>query len=215
MRHIALICGLLLMLTTSAVAQRKPKEPSNKAGAIHYTQSGSTYTLKDNSTSLSVSASDTIVGAAFFYERLFKSKFSAGLQYSSFLERSIEFSIGTNELNVVEATALTIIDFKAFFKDHSRPGFKPYIGVGFGQYTMASTISTTDSTGSTSDSTTEAVVPVTILNLGADYFRDFGGFRLNVGVVSGKRNDLTSNDTYQATYQATGVVFGISVYSLF
>ena len=101
-RSLILVLALGLMLTPAAFAQRKPKESKNKFGAIHYRHSNSTYTLTgkssgDAGTTESTDGSETIVGTMFFYDRVFKSKFAAGLIYSPFLERRMEISSGTND----------------------------------------------------------------------------------------------------------------------
>jgi len=203
---------LILGATGPAWAQKKKKEPKNKFGAIHYTHTGAQYTLS-SATSTST-ASDDLVGAGFFYERLFLSRFSAGFKWSSFLERSTTHSLDSNTVTVLEKTSMTTFDFKAFFKDHMQNGMKPFLGVSFGTYAPKSTITTIATAGNTEGSTA-ASVPITGLSFGFDYILDFGGVRVEGFSITGKRRDLTGHDTYIANYRYDGSALSVGVYSFF
>lgn len=212
------ICTLLLLVSDLAAARKR--EPLNKAGAVYYTHSGSEYTLRSNATRTDQTVSDPFIGVVFFYDRIFLSRFSAGFKFSSFLERNMSLNIDGNTLDVLETVTLMMLDFKAYFKDHSSGGFKPYIGVGYGQYQVKSKISETPAGSSTTEEgkqTTKATIPVTAINFGFDYFTDFGGIRMEGGVITGSRNDLSNSesDAYKAKYQASGVIASIGVYSFF
>ena len=219
MKILTIIICSLLILTTDVFAARK-REPKNKAGAVYYTHSGSELTLRSNSTGAEDSSSDPFIGAVFFYDRIFLSRFSAGIKFSSFLERNMEFNIDGSKVDVLEKVTMIMLDFKAYFKDHSANGLKPYIGVGYGQYQVDSKISVTASGSATTEEdkqTVKATIPVTAINVGFDYFTDFGGIRAEGGVITGSRNDLSNSDSdgYKAKYQASGFVASIGVYSFF
>ena len=213
-----LICSLFLLTSNTLAARRK--EPKNKAGAVYYTHSGSQYTLISNATGNSISSNAAFIGVAFFYERLILSRFSAGLKFSSFLERSMALTLDNNKIDVLEKVTLFMLDFKAFFKDHTSSGLKPFIGVGYGQYNVSSSISVTASGSTTTQEdkqTTKVTIPVTSLNFGFDYFTDFGGIRLEGGLLTGNRSDLSNSDSdgYKAKYQASGATASVGVYSFF
>ncbi|MDX2469963.1 MAG: hypothetical protein QNL04_05230 [SAR324 cluster bacterium] len=213
--------GLLLLAFSlwgfaPLAAQEKIKEKKNKMGATYYNHSGGTYTLKEKSSGYNDSASDSMVGTTFFYERIFLSRFSIGVAYSSFLEKSLDMYVGTNTINVIEQTSYTAVDFKAFFREHARPGWKPFLGVGFGTHTVASAMTiTADSATTTSTDATAASIPVTMLNWGFDYTMDATGIRMEMNQVTGTRRDLESSDTYSANYIVDGTSVGIAVYSHF
>jgi len=211
-RTILLFLILILGASSPLWAQKKVKEPKNKFGAIHYTHTGAQYTL--SSATGSATASDDLVGAGFFYERLFLSRFSAGLKYSGFLERSLTQSLDGDTISTVETTTMTTLDFKAFFKDHSQSGMKPFLGVSFGTYAPMSVVTTIAAAGNTEGSTA-ASVPVTGLSFGFDYILEFGGVRVEGYSITGKRRDLTSHDTYIANYRYDGSALSIGVYSFF
>ncbi|MDT8445957.1 MAG: hypothetical protein RRB13_03540 [bacterium] len=212
MKRIILLLIALTLASSPVWAQQRKKEPKNKFGAIHYTHSGGSYTLQSSTDSSSVT--EPLIGAGFFYERVFQSRFSAGLKYSGFLERSLTQTVDGTSVTTVEKTAMTTLDFKAYFKDHLQNGMKPFLGVAFGTYTPASTVTTLAATGNTEGNTT-ASVPITSLSAGFDYVLDFGGVRAEVGSVSGKRRDLSGHDTYSANYQFDGTSIAIGVFSFF
>ena len=213
--------GLLLLVFSlwsvqPLVAQQKAKELKNKVGATYYNHSGGTYTLKEKATVNQDSASASMVGTTFFYERIFLSRFSMGVAYSSFLEKSLDMRVGTSSINVIEKTNYTAFDFKAFFREHTRPGWKPFLGVGFGTYTVASTLAVTaDGVTTATADATSATIPVTLLNWGFDYTMDATGIRMEMNQVTGTRRDLESSTDYNANYIADGTSVGIAVYSHF
>ena len=191
---------------------RRTREPKNKFGSVYHVISGTDYTLTNKTTGAKGTASDSIVGAVFFYERIFDSKFSMGINGTSFLERNMSMEVGAETLEIVETSTLVLLHFKAYHKDHSMGGAKPYLGVGLGSLSVSSLItSATDTTGST----TSATIPITVISAGLDYFWESGGFRGEVGYVTGERSDLENHDTYSAKYQATGSTGSIGVYWLF
>ncbi|OGG96440.1 MAG: hypothetical protein A2508_00770 [Candidatus Lambdaproteobacteria bacterium RIFOXYD12_FULL_49_8] len=208
-----LFFGLLLLLMASpAMAQRKQKEPGNKLGVAYFALSGTEYTLQ-SSTSITT-GSEPMVGPAFFYERVFLSRFSAGVKYASGLDRSLDMWIDGNTVSIVEKTVLTSFDFKAYFKDHSSSGLKPYLGVGFGNLVSSSVVTTIAASGNT-EGNTSATVPTTTLNLGADYLLEFGAVRFDFGTTTGRRRDLDGHTTYKALYKMDGASFSVGVYSFF
>ncbi len=214
--RIILIFLCLFWLDMNTATAIKIKEPKSKAGATYHSHAAGSYTLVNTTSSAEGSGSGNLVGTVFFYDRLFLDRFSAGLRFSSFLERSMDVTIGTSTVNILETASFWSMDFKAFFKDHMRPGFKPFLGVSYGNYTVKSTLTTT-TTGSatTTEDNTAATIPVTVLSGGFDYIFGFGGVRLEAGQVTGSRNDLDSSSTYRASYQYGGSTLGISVYAFF
>jgi len=214
MKKTVLFLILIAMVSSSILfAQaRRTRESKNKFGSVYHVISGSDFTLTNTTTGETGTASDSIVGAVFFYERIFDSKFSMGLNGTSFLERNMTIAVGSETLEVVEQSTLILLHFKAYHKDHSAGGIKPYLGVGVGSLSVSSTItSATDTTGST----TSATIPITVISAGLDYFWESGGFRVEVGYLTGERSDLEGHDTYAAKYQATGSTGSIGVYWLF
>lgn len=212
--------GLLLLVFSlwsipQLAAQEKAKELKNKMGATYLNHSGGTYTLGEKTSGNQDSASDSMVGTTFFYERIFYSRFSMGFAYSPLLEKSLDMKVGTNIINVIEKTTYSVFDFKAFFREHTRPGFKPFLGVGFGTYSVASAMLITDSANVTTEDATTASIPVTMLNLGFDYTMTNTGIRMEMNQVTGTRRDLESSDTYNANYRVDGTSVGIAVYSHF
>ena len=213
--------GFLLILLAffsveSVFAQEKVKENKNKMGATYYNHSGGTYTLTEKATGSGASTSDNMVGTTFFYERIFYSRFSIGLAYSPLLEKTLEMNVGTNSIDAIEKTNYTAFDFKAFFKEHTRPGLKPFLGVGFGTYTVATTMDVTAASATTSsEDTTGVSIPVTLLNAGFDYAMMNSGIRFEMNQVTGSRKDIESSDTYKANYRVDGTSIGIAVYSHF
>ena len=215
------IFGILLFcpLFVDPAAAQVRDEPKNKAGVIHYTHTGANYNLLSNETASTVDASEPLVGAVIFYERIFQSRFSAGLKYSSFLERNMETTIDDNELVILEAVTLFNLDVKAYFSDHLLPGFKAFLGVAFGNYTVTSTVTTTstndDGTTTSTEGQTTATVPITVMNVGFDLMSDFGGIRIAAGLPTGKRNDFEGHTEYKAAYDYSGAVVTIGVFSFF
>lgn len=212
MKRFLIVLITLLLATSPAWAQVRKKEPKNKFGAMHYTHSGGQYTLQSATDTSTVD--EPLIGAGFYYERVFQSRFSAGLKFSSFLERSLTQTLDGNTVTTVENTTMFTLDFKAFFKDHMMNGFKPFMGVAFGTYAPSSTVTTIEATGNT-EGTTTASVPITSLSVGFDYVLDFGGVRFEAGAVNGKRRDLEGHDTYTANYQYDGSAVSIGVFSFF
>ena len=212
MKRTLLTLLLLGLLTLPALAQQNKKEPNTKIGAFHYTHSGAQYPLSDSTSSST--ASDDLIGAGFFYERVFLSRFSAGLKYSSLLDRSLVQTVGGQTVTTVEQTALASFDFKAFFKDHSSNGFKGFLGVGFGSYTPKSTVTTIAASGNT-EGNTGAAVPISSLSVGFDYLLDFGGVRVEAYSITGSRRDLTGHPSYTANYRYDGSAFEVGVFSFF
>ena len=214
MKKIILFLIIFSMFSSSILfAQaRRTRQPKNKFGAVYYGISGADFTFTNKTTGESGTASDSIIGAVLFYERIFDSKFAVGINGTSFLERNMSIEVGSKTLEIVEQSTLVLLHFKAYHKDHSAGGIKPYLGVGLGSLSVSSLItSTTDTTGST----TSATIPVTVISAGLDYFWESGGFRLEVGYLTGERSDLEGHDTYSAKYQATGSTGSIGVYWLF
>ncbi|MBU3914582.1 hypothetical protein KKA14_03525 [bacterium] len=213
-KKVVLFCGVCLFWLNTAYAA-EAKIPKNKAGAIYYSQSGSEYTLVNKLTAGSGSDSDSLIGTVFFYERMFLDRFSMGFKYSSFLERNLSFEEGTNTLDVLETASFWSLDFKAFFRDNMRPGLKPFLGVSYGNYSLSSAITISPAAGSSSEETTTATIPVTILSTGFDYVFGFAGVRIEVGQSTGSRNDPDGSSTYRAAYQYGGLISSVSVYSFF
>lgn len=213
MKKILLFIILITMVSSSVLfAQRRTREAKNKFGAVYHVISGTDFTLTNKTTGASGTASDSIIGAVFFYERIFDSKFAMGINGTSFLERNMSMEVGSTTLEVVEQSTLVMLHFKAYHKDHSAGGAKPYLGVGLGSLSVSSLIkSSTDTAGST----TSASIPVTVISAGLDYFWESGGFRAELGYMTGERSDLESHTTYSAKYQATGSTGSIGVYWLF
>jgi hypothetical protein len=199
----------------SQVFAAKPKVPKTKIGATHHTHNTGDFTLSEQGTTNTGSASGNLVGFALFAERLFFDRFSAGLKYGYGLERSMQMLVGTNTLEILENASFWALEFKAFVKDNLRPGIKPFLGVSYGNYSVVSTISILPTTGSVTEDQTGATIPFTTLSAGADYTFGLGGIRAEVGQVTGKRNDLEGSSTYYASYNYDGTVIGISVYSFF
>ena len=212
MKKYILLALVLILAASPAMAQRKKKEPKNKLGVAYYTLSGAEYTLQ-STTDIST-ATGNMIGPAFFYERVFLSRFSAGLKYATGLDRSMDLNLDGNTVSVVETTALASFDFKAYFKNHESPGMKPYLGVGFGTLTSSSEVTTITST-SNDTGNTSATVPITTLNFGFDYMMEFGAVRVDLGTTSGRRRDLEGHSDYKALYQMDGTSVAIGVYSFF
>ena len=212
---VLLMSCLLGLVSTSATAQRKIKVPKSKIGATHHTHSTGDFELDEKASTSDGSISSPLVGFALFYERLFLDKFSAGFKYGYGLERSMETTVGTNDLEILETASFWSLEFRAFVKDNIRPGLKPFLGVAYGNYSVNSTITIIPSAGAETEEETSATIPFTMLSFGADYTFGFGGIRLEVGQTTGKRNDLDGSDTYRVTYNYDGSIVGISVYSFF
>lgn len=209
----AMLCAGLLIADSGFAA--KLKVPKNKLGATHHTHNTGAYTLEEQSSTNSGTASGALVGFALFYERLFGDRFGAGLKYGYGLERSLEMEgLGSNDVKILEQASFFSLEFKAYMKDNIRPGLKPFLGVSYGQYTTTSTLSVISSGTATEDETT-ATIPFTVLSAGSDYTFGFGGIRLEFGISTGERDDLESSDTYFANYDYSGSILGISVYSFF
>jgi len=207
---------IALLIATPAFAQQKREEAKNKAGALYYTHSGSSYVLHDNTANVDYTGTGNIVGPAFFYERIILSRFTVGVTYSSMLERSMDIKTSTATVNVVENITMTTFDFKAYFKDHRRPGWKPYLGVSFGTMAVADTLSvTTTGTTTATEEETKATVPVTFLRAGMDLTMGFGGVRIDFGQATGSRRDLESSTNYRAKYVMDGSSLAIGVFSHF
>ena len=216
MKKYLFVALAILLLASPAMAQRKVKEPKNKLGVAQYRHTGAIYELQSVSTGAITTGTGVMVGPAFFYERVFKSRFSAGLKYSTGLDRSLSLSLDGSAISVVETTTLTSFDFKAYFKDHSAPGFKPYLGVGWGTLASTSAVTTTAAgSSSSSEGSTTATVPITSLNFGFDYVMEFGAVRFDLGNATGSRRDLTSHSAYKANYTMDGSSVAIGVYSFF
>jgi hypothetical protein len=213
--RLVMLMSCLLGLGSLSVEAAKPKIPKSKIGATHHTHSTGDFELDETASSASGSASAPMVGFALFYERLFLDRFSAGFKYGYGLERSMEASVGTNDLEILETASFWSLEFRAFVKDNIRPGLKPFLGVTYGNYSVKSVITIIPSTGTTTEEETAATIPFTMLSFGADYTFGFGGVRLEVGQSTGKRNDLEGSSTYRTTYNYDGSVVGISVYSFF
>lgn len=216
--YFGIVTALLVMLgaTTENAYAAKPKIPKNKAGATHHTHSaGTNQGFTEQGTSNTGTITDNMVGFAVFYERLFLDRFSAGFKYGYGLERNSQITVGTNNLEVLETASFWALEFRAYFEDHLRPGIKPFLGVGYGNYTATSTIKVIPTSGSVTEDETTATIPFTSLSAGADYTFGFGGVRLELGQSTGKRSDLESSSTYYATYDYTASIVGISVYSFF
>lgn len=210
---ISLMVSFLLSIGMVFAAKEKKLEDSkNKAGAINMTLSGGSYKLKTSTDN--GSGTTAVKGMVLFYERLITKRFSVGLSYSSFLERTMEFDVGSSTNTILETGSMFTIDFKSYFKSHIRTGFKPYVGVGFGTVTLSSKV-TTDTSGTESEGTTGASIPITALSIGADYLVDFGGVRADLSIITGGRDDTSGHDTYNATYTLTGTSFGIAVFGFF
>ncbi len=199
----------------SSVEAAAPKIPKSKIGATHHTHSTGDFKLEEQGSTNAGSASESLVGFAFFYERLFLDRFSAGFKYGYGLERSMEMKVGTSDLEILESATFWSLEFRAFVRDNIRPGLKPYLGVSYGNYTVKSVITIIPETGATTEEETSATIPFTMLAFGADYTFGFGGIRLEFGQTTGKRNDLEGSATYYASYDYDGSVVGISVYSFF
>jgi hypothetical protein len=207
--------GCLVMFGTGILFAATPKVPKTKFGATHHTHTTGDYTLTEQGTGNTGSASGSLVGFALFAERLFLDRFSAGFKYGYGLERSFEMQVGTSSLEVLENATFWALEFRAFAKDNISTGLKPFLGVSYGNYTVTSTITIIPTTGSTSEEQTGATIPYTMLSAGADYTFGFGGIRIEAGQVTGKRNDLESSSVYYAAYNYNGSIVGISVYSFF
>ena len=212
---VMLVSCFLILGSISATAQTRVKVPKSKIGATHHTHSTGDFELDEKATTLEGSSSAPLVGFALFYERLFLDKFSAAFKYGYGLERSMETTIGTNELEILETASFWALEFRAFVKDNIRPGLKPFLGVAYGNYSVNTTITIIPTAGSETEEETSATIPYTMLSVGADYTFGFGGIRLEAGQTTGKRNDLEGSDTYRVTYNYDGSVVGISVYSFF
>ncbi len=215
------LCFVLLMsvflglVSISAKAQTRIKVPKSKIGATPHTHSTGNFELDAKASTDEGSVSGSLVGFALFYERLFLDKFSAAFKYGYGLERSMETTIGTDDLEILETASFWSLEFRAFVRDNIRPGLKPFLGVAYGNYSVNSTITIIPTAGTESEEDTSATIPFTMLSLGADYTFGFGGIRLEAGQTTGRRNDLDSSDTYRVTYNYDGSVVGISVYSFF
>ena len=122
--------------------------------------------------------------------------------------------VDSEVVDILETTSFAAFDFKAYFKDHTSPGIKPYLGVGFGNYTATTTVTQVSTTTNT-EGTTTATVPVTMLNVGFDFVSEFGGMRFDVGMISGTRRDRESHDSFDAKYDYTGQAVSIGVFSFF
>lgn len=214
MKKYLFVALAILLLASPALAQRKVKEPKNKIGFSQINHTGAIYELESASTTQVDTDTGKMVGLGIFYERVFQSRFSAGLKYSTGLDRSLNLNIDGNRVSVVEATKLTSFDFKAYFKDHSAAGLKPYLGVGWGTMVSTSTVTTIATSGNT-EGTTTASVPITSLNLGFDYLMEFASVRFDLGNATGSRRDLTSHSAYKANYTMDGSSVAIGVYSFF
>ena len=127
----------------------------------------------------------------------------------------MQMIVGTNTVDILETASFWALEFKAFIKDNMRPGLKPFLGVGYGNYTTTSSLSVIPASGSITEDETTATIPFTLLSGGFDYTFGFGGVRLEVGTTTGKRTDLESSSTYYASYDYTGSIFNFSVYSFF
>ena len=200
---------------TADLFAAKPKIPKNKAGALYHSHATGSYTLSEQGSSNSNSASANLIGFGFFYERLFLDRFSTAFKYGYGLERNLEMVVGTNTIQSLEMASYWELEFKAFIKDNMQPGFKPFLGVGYGNYTTNSTLSIIPASGSITEDQTTATIPFTVLSAGFDYTFGFGGFRLESGLTTGKRTDLESSTAYYASYDYTGAIINFSVYSFF
>ena len=218
MRFLLTLLTISLLLTSTTHAQqRRKREPKNKIGALYSTLMGTKYELT-NKTSGNVNSgkfddeSDPIVGAVFFYERIFSSIFAVGFRATTFLERQMELTVGTETVNVVEKSTMMAFDFKTYYKEHSARGIKPYFGVGLGTLNVTSDLSVASSAATSS---TSATIPITFLTVGTDYKLESAGFRLEIGSTKGERNDLEDNDMFNAKYEVTGLMVNAGVYLLF
>ncbi len=192
-----------------------PKIPKNKAGALYHTHATGNFKLEEQSSGSQDVASNRLIGFGIFYERLILDRFSAGFKYGYGLERNMSMTVGTNKVEILETASFWEFEFKAFVRDNLRPGFKPFLGVGWGTYTAASTLSIIPSSGTNTEENTSASIPFTVLSMGFDYVFGFGGCRLEGGMTSGKRTDLKGSSTYYATYDYNGAIVNFSVYSFF
>ncbi len=213
--RLAVAAFCLLLAGTGNSFAAKPKIPKTKIGATHHTHNTGDYTLSEQGTSSTGTASGSLVGFALFAERLFFDRFSAGFKYGYGLERSMSMQVGTNTLEILENASFWSLEFRAFVKDNLRPGLKPFLGVSYGNYSVTSTITILPTGGSKTEDQTAATIPFTMLSAGADYTFGFGGVRAEIGQVTGKRNDLESSSTYYGSYNYDGSILGISVYSFF
>lgn len=194
----------------------KIKVPKTKVGALYHSHATGNYLIWEKTNSANQDkAADNLVGFGLFAERIFLDRFGAGVKLGYGLERNLALTVGSNAIQSLETASFWSLDFKAFVRDHTRPGLKPFLGVGYGNYTTQSTLSIIPSSGSVSEDKTKATIPFTVLSAGMDYTFGMGGFRLEGAISTGKRTDLESSSTYFATYDFTGAIFNFSVYSFF
>lgn len=214
------VLGLGVLLITFAgtgnIYAAKIKVPKTKVGALYHSHATGNYTIWEQTTSSNQDrASDNLVGFGLFAERIFLDRFGAGIKLGYGLERNLSLTVGSNTIQALEAASFWSLDFKAFVRDHTRPGLKPFLGVGYGNYTTQSTLSVISGSGTVAEDKTGATIPFTSLSAGMDYTFGMGGFRLEGAISTGKRTDLDSSSTYFATYDYTGAIFNFSVYSFF
>lgn len=210
--------GVLLIIFTGTgnVFAAKIKVPKTKVGALYHSHATGNYLLWESANSSNQDKdSDNLVGFGLFAERIFLDRFGAGIKLGYGLERNLSLNVGSNSIQALETASFWSLDFKAFVRDHTRPGLKPFLGVGYGNYTTQSTLSVIPASGSVSEDKTGATIPFTTLSAGMDYTFGMGGFRLEGAISTGKRTDLESSSTYFATYDFTGAIFNFSVYSFF
>lgn len=191
--------------------------PGNKFGANYNVITAASYTLTSKTDSRqSDTGSENVIGAVLLYENVLSSKFAWGLKYGYQLTRNMDLTVGSNDLSVEETTSYWLIDVKAYQKDHISGGLKPFLGVGFGNMTVTSTITENSSSSTETETTdTSAIIPITTISGGIDYFMDAGGFRLEAGFITGEKSDLESHDDYKANYKLAGSYGNIGVFWLF
>ena len=208
---------IILILLVAGLAQpalaKKYREPKNKFGMVKTTLANAVFAI--NSENISYTAPKALSGNVLYYERIFFSSFSFGMQYGPSFERIIQTSSTSSAVTVTEKAAYSAYDFKAFLGGHALGGVKFYAIASQANLAVTSTIQTRSTSGVVTEETAETTVPLTFTGIGMDIFKTYTsvGFRLEAGQVEGQSSEIST--TRQADYIYTGLYYSMGLFLLF
>ena len=204
---------LVLLAFTQPVLAKKYREPKNKFGIVKTTLANAVFAI--NSENINYTAPKALSGNVLYYERIFFSSFSFGLQYSPGLERIIQTSSTSSSATVFEKAGYSAYDFKAFLGTHQLGGVKFYAIASQGNLAVESTIQTRSTSGVVTEETANTTVPLGFIGMGMDIFKTYTnvGFRIEAGQAEGQQSEISSSR--QADYIYTGLYYNMGLFLLF
>lgn len=206
---------IVFLISTSVYAQynrKNFKEPTIKMGVEHASIIDAAFSIKNTTTFAAVDSRDDGVGAVFNAEYVIKSRYGIGFHYGT-INREHTFTFEATDLTAEDAITVQLFDFRTYFMNHMRNGFKPNAGVMFGTYDV--TTNYTTSNAALSDKSTSAKADVVGLHIGTDYIMDAGGVRFSLGYMDGNSVDEDSITDYRAMYDFSSTTLNIGFFLFF